>query len=85
MKEAEVADAATVMEDGVERVGLLLDRATSAPPPGAALVRVTVQVLEELTPRLEGLHASEETRVEAVSVRVAFAELLLYEAVTVAL
>ena len=77
LKVAEVADAATVIEGGAERVGLVLDRVTSAPPAGAALVRVTVQTLEEFGPRLEGLQASEETRVEAVSVRVVLAELLL--------
>ena len=78
LKVAEVADAATVMEGGAERVELVLERVTSAPPAGAALVRVTVQALKELGPRVEGLQANEETRAEAaVRVRVVLAELLL--------
>ena len=77
MKEAEVADAATVMEDGVERVGLLLERATTAPPAGAALLRVTVQTLDELDPTLEGLQAREETSAGATRVTVVLEELPL--------
>ena len=78
LKVAEVADAATVMDAGAERVGLVLERVTTAPPAGAALVSVTVQALKELGPTMEGLQASEETRVEAaVRVTVVFAELLL--------
>jgi len=59
LKVADVAAAATVTEAGTVRVGLELDRVTEAPPVGAALVRVTVQVLEALGPRLVGLQASE--------------------------
>ena len=77
MKEAEVADAATVTEGGVERVGLLLERATTAPPAGTALLRVTVQTLEELDPRLVGLQAREETNAGLIRVTVVLAELLL--------
>ena len=60
LKVAEVAAAVTVTEAGPVRVGLVLDRVTIAPPVGAALVRVTVQVLEELGPRLVGLQVSAE-------------------------
>ena len=48
-----------------------------APPAGAAWVRYTVQVLEELAPRLVGLQVSVETSTDAVRLTVALAELLL--------
>jgi len=44
-----------------------LARVTVAPPVGAALVNVTVQVVEALGPRVVGLQASEETRTGATS------------------
>jgi hypothetical protein len=44
-----------------------------------------VQVLDELGPRLPGLHDNAETRTAAVRFTVALAELLLYVAVIVAL
>ena len=52
---AEVAAAATVTEAGIVRVTLGLVRVTLAPPVGAALDKVTVQVLEALAPR-DGAH-----------------------------
>ena len=61
LKLAEVAAAPTVTDAGIVRVELVSDRVTTAPADGAALVRVTVQVLEELGPMLVGLQASEET------------------------
>ena len=73
---AVVAAALTVTEPGTESLAFVLARATIAPPPGAALVSVTVQVVEALDPRLVGLQASDETAVVAVRVMVAFAELL---------
>ena len=76
LKVAVMAAAPTVTEAGAVRVALVLVRVTRAPPVGAAWVRVTVQVLEELGPRLVGLQASEETST-AVRVTVALAELLL--------
>ena len=85
LKVAEVAAAGTVADAGTVRVELVLDRVTIAPPEGAALVRVTVQTLEELGPRLVGLQASEETRTGATRLMVALAEVLLYVAVIVAL
>ena len=54
----------------------LLLASTAAPPVGAAWVRVTVQVLEELAPRLVGLQASDETST-ATRLMVALAEVLL--------
>jgi hypothetical protein len=79
------AAAATVTEVGTASVALVFVSGTNAPPAGATLVNVTVQVLEEFGPRLAGLHASVDTSAGAVRPTVAFAELLLYVAVTVAL
>ena len=85
MKVAVVAVAATVTDAGTVSVVFVFVRVTNAPPAGATLVRVTVQVLDALCPRLAGLHESEETRAGATKPIVALAELLLYVAVTVAL
>ena len=85
MKVAVVAAAATVTDTGTVSVVLVLVNVTNAPPAGATLVRVTVQVLEAFCPRLVGLHASDDTRTGVTRLTVAFAELLLYVAVTVAL
>ena len=74
---AEVAAAITVTEGGTLRVELVLERVTRAPPVGAALVRVTVQVLEPLGPRLAGAQASAETSTDATRLTLALAELLL--------
>jgi hypothetical protein len=57
LKVAEVVPAGTVTDAGTMRVGLVLVRITVAPPAGAAWVRVTVQVLAELGPRLVGPQA----------------------------
>jgi hypothetical protein len=62
-----VAPAATLTEVGVVSAVLLSERVTLAPPFGAALVRVTVQVLEALGPRVLGVHATEETVTEAAT------------------
>ena len=83
-KVAEVAAAATVTDAGAVSAELVLDRVTLAPPPPAALVRVTVQVLDELDPRLAGLQASEDTKTGASRLIVALAELPLNAAVRVA-
>jgi hypothetical protein len=77
LKVAEVAAAATVTDAGTVRVALVLVRVTLAPPVGAGWVRVTVQELEELGPRLVGLQVSEETRTDAARVTVVLAELPL--------
>ena len=77
LKVAFVALGLTVTDTGTVRRELLLDRVTVAPPAGAAWVRETVQELEALDPRLEGLHSIEETRTAAARVKFVLAELLL--------
>jgi len=72
-----VAAAGTVTEAGTVRVALVFVRVTIAPPAGAALVKVTVQVVEEFGPRLLGLQASEETNTEAARLTLVLAELPL--------
>ena len=81
---AVAAAAATVTDTGTVRVVLVFVNVTNAPPVGAALVNITVQVLEAFCPRLVGLHESDDTRTGAVRLTVVLAELLLYVAVTVA-
>jgi hypothetical protein len=72
------APAATLTELGMVSIVLLSDSVTLAPPVGAALVKVTVQVLEALGPRLLGTQASEETNTEgATKLTLALAELAL--------
>ncbi len=85
LNDAVVAVAAIVTDVGTVRVALLLVSATTAPPAGAACVKVTVHVLEAFCPKLVGLHASEDTSTCAVRLMVVLAELPLYVAVTVAL
>jgi hypothetical protein len=77
LKVAAVAAGATATDAGTVRVALVLVRVTVAPPAGAGWVRVTVQVLEALGPRLVGLQTSEETSTGASRLIVALAELLL--------
>ena len=77
LKVADVAEAATVTEAGTVRVALEFERVTLTPPVGAAWVRVTVQVLEELAPMLEGLQLRDETSTDAARFTVVLAELLL--------
>jgi len=77
LKVEDVAAAATVTEAGTVKVALEFARVTLAPPAGAAWVRVTVQVLEELAPMLAGLQASDDTSTDAAKFTVVVAELLL--------
>ena len=77
LKVADVALAEIVTEAGTASAGLLLARVMIAPPVGAALVSVTVQVLEAFGPRLVGLHARDDTSTGATRVTVVLAELLL--------
>ena len=84
MNVAVVAAAATVTDTGTVSVVLVFVSVTDAPPAGATLVNVTVQVLEAFCPRLVGLHESDDTTMGATRLIVALAELLLYVAVTVA-
>ena len=77
LKVAEVAAAGMVIDAGTESAALLSESPTVAPPAGAALVRVTVQVLEEFDPMLVGVHAREETSTGATRLMVVLAEVLL--------
>ena len=85
LKVADVAPAATVTDVGVVSDALSLDSATEDPPAGAALVKVTVQVLAAPETRLVGLQATAETRTGATRLMVAVWEELFRVAVTVAL
>ena len=82
---AEVEPAATVTEVGAVKTPLLFDTVTRVPPAGAALVSVTVQVLEAFGPRLVGLHASAESATEAARFKVTLCEAPFNVAVTVPL
>ena len=75
-KVAVVAAAATVTDAGTAKVALLFVRLTLAPPVGAACVKVTVHVLDEFCPRLEGLHETDDT-CTGTRLTVVFAELPL--------
>jgi hypothetical protein len=77
LKVAAVAPAATLTEVGVVSTALLSERATLAPPVGAAFVNVTVQAPDALGPRLLGVHAREDTRTGATKLTLALAELPL--------
>ncbi len=77
LKLTDVAAEATVTDAGTVSVELVLVRVTLTPPVGAGWVRVTLQVLEELGPRVVGLQTSDETSAGAVRVMVALAEVLL--------
>ena len=83
VKVPEVLPAATVTVAGAERAALPLLTTTAAPPDGAILVSVTVQVLLAAGPRLVGLHVSEATLIGAAKETDAVAEVALYVAVTV--
>jgi hypothetical protein len=74
---ADVAAAATVKEGATVSAVLEFESVTFAPPAGAGWVRVTVQMLEELAPMLEGLQVSEETSTDVTRLTVVLAELLL--------
>lgn len=77
LKVVEVDPAPTMAEVGVVSVALLSDKATVAPPVGATLLRVIVQVLEALGPRVVGLQANEDTRTGATRLMVELAEVPL--------
>ena len=69
-KAAVVAPAATVTEAGVVR-RLLLSESVTVVALVAALLKVTVQVLEALEPRVVGEQAREERVTGALRLRVA--------------
>ena len=69
---------------GTGSSALLLDRETTVPPAGAALLRVTVQVEPAPEVRLVGLHASEVSVTADTRLIVAVCETPLKVAVSVA-
>jgi hypothetical protein len=85
VKVADVADPATGTEPGTVNAGALLFNVTVRPPVGAALLNVTVQVVELLGPRLPGLQETAETRTGATSPTVVLPVLAPTVAVSVAL
>ena len=85
LNEAVVAPELTVTDAGTVSEALLLPSVTLDPAAGAARVRVTVQKLVALCPRLVGLHTTLETSTGASRLMVAVFELLPSVAVTVAL
>jgi hypothetical protein len=68
---AEVAPAPIVIEAGTVSTRLVLESVMIAPAAGAALVKVTVQVLKESGPRPAGLQASEDTSTGATRLKLA--------------
>jgi hypothetical protein len=70
LKVAVVAPAATVTDPGTLNVLLVLVSVTSAPPAGADLLSVTVQVVDPFDPRLDGLHPSDDTVIVPVRLTV---------------
>jgi hypothetical protein len=77
--------AGTVAEAGnVRTLGIAPEMAIEAPLVGAALVKVTVQVVEALEARVVAAHCREETAIGATSEMFTGAEDPLREAVTVA-
>jgi hypothetical protein len=60
LKVAVVAPAVTVTDAGTVSEVLLLARVTLAPPAGAAVLRVTVQLAAALEFRFPGLHVTDE-------------------------
>jgi len=82
---AAVVPDPTVTVVGTVKAGLLLRTFTIAFPAGAALLRVTVQVLDEFVLMVAGEQVSVETRTGATKLTVVFAELPLYVGVIVEL
>ncbi len=72
---AEVADGATITEAGALKVLVLLDSAIEAPPAGAALLKLIVQLPEALGPRLTGLQESDDIKADGTSPIALLAEL----------
>ena len=80
------AAAGTVTETGkVRMLGMAPERATTAPPVGAALFKVMVQVVLAFEESVAAAHCREEINEEATREIVALLEEPLKAAVTVAL
>jgi hypothetical protein len=74
VKAAVVEPAATVTESGATSRALLLDTATVAPPAGAALESVTVQLVLPLDPNVVGLQAKDDTSTGATRPTLVFCD-----------
>jgi len=74
---ADVAPAATVTDPGTVSADPVSDKVTTAPPAGATLVKVTLQVLDAFCPRLAGLQLRVEISTGATRLTVVFTELPL--------
>jgi hypothetical protein len=61
LKAVEVAPAVTATDVGTVSLELEFESETVAPPVGAPWERATVQLLDELGPKLVGLHDSDDT------------------------
>ena len=48
-------------ERGAVREALVFDKVTRVPPAGAGFVRLTVQLVDALEPRLRGMQESDDT------------------------
>ncbi len=85
MNTAVEAPAITVTEEGAESAAFVLEIATTVPPEGAAVVSVTVQLVEVFESRLVELQKSDDTSAEPLRLTTAVAELEPNVAVMVAL
>ena len=77
VKVLEIAPDATVMDAGTVNKALLLDSAMSAPPAGAVVDNVTVQLDVPLLARPVGLQISELTTACGIKEMTTFFEVLL--------
>ena len=77
LKVAVVAAASTVTDACTVSVLFVFVNVTEAPPTGAALLSVTVQVLDAFGPRLAGLQPSDVTVTGATMLTDVLAEVLL--------
>ena len=70
MKVADVKPAVTITAAGAVSALLVFIKVTTAPPGGAAFVKVTVQPLDALDPRVLGLQLSVDANAVVVAVTV---------------
>jgi hypothetical protein len=73
----DVAAAAMDIDAGTFNTVPVLVTFTLAPPEGAALLSVTVQLADEFPPSEAGLHDTDETVVAVTKLTIVFAEVLL--------
>jgi hypothetical protein len=71
------APAFTVTVAGTVKAALLLDSVTRAPPAGATLLRVIVQLLRAFEASVVGLHTTDESTEALTRLTAVFAEELL--------